>query len=170
MLKLVTPERGYSLIELVVVVAIAGVVVTLAIPTFRTTMHHFSVTGTARKLVSDLRLAQGLAVKENTPHQIVFDTAGEDYEIRRCPCTPGTLVQATRDLGEPGDSGLGSIDLISVLNSGSGNETVIRFGRNGMVVEPTADFPITVTLKATATEELMQVAVHRTGKVETIVP
>ncbi len=73
---------GYSLVELVVVLAIAGLVLALVFGGMSLTANRRLV-GTARKLVSDLRMVEQRARTERTCYRFVFDPAGDAYSIYR---------------------------------------------------------------------------------------
>lgn len=158
--------------EVAITVGIAAVVTALAIPTFRTSFAHYSLTGAGRNLLADLRLAQGLAVKENTAYQLFFDPLNSTYQIEKCPCNlnpggvHGTVQQTQRALNESNTIGHGALDLVSVQDTSSADRPIVQFGTNGLVTIPTTvNFPLTATLRSNATGEQIQVNVCRMGRV-----
>ncbi|MBI2779428.1 MAG: GspH/FimT family pseudopilin [Gammaproteobacteria bacterium] len=56
-------HTGFTLIELMVVLAIASILLTLAVPSFRSTIQNNRIATQANDLVSTLQLARGEAVK-----------------------------------------------------------------------------------------------------------
>lgn len=72
-------ERGFTLIELVMVITIAGVLVFLAMPRASTTA--LSVVPQAHQLAADIRLAQSLAMTRGARHCIVV--AADRYSFAR---------------------------------------------------------------------------------------
>ncbi len=75
-------QGGFTLVELVVVLAIAGLVLALVFGGMSLTTNR-RLMGTARKLVSDLRMVEQRARTERTCYRFVFDPAGETYSIYR---------------------------------------------------------------------------------------
>jgi prepilin-type N-terminal cleavage/methylation domain-containing protein len=74
--------RGFSLVEIVVTLAIAGLVLALVIGGMSMTTNR-RLAGSARKLLSDLRMAEQRARTERNCYRFVFDPAGETYSIYR---------------------------------------------------------------------------------------
>ncbi|MDI6772197.1 MAG: type II secretion system protein [bacterium] len=77
-----TGRRGFSLVEAVVTLAIAGLVLALVFGGMSMTTNRRLV-GTARKLLSDMRMVEQRARTERNCYRFVFDPAGETYSIYR---------------------------------------------------------------------------------------
>jgi len=80
---------GFSLIELMVAIAIIAILMGLAIPGFATWLPNYRLKGAARDLYSNLQLAKSGAIKDRTEWAIRFTTA-TSYEVwsARDPDTP----------------------------------------------------------------------------------
>ena len=59
-------QRGVTLLELVVVIAIVAIFATMAVPSLTTFVRDNQLTSARMQLVSDLNLARGEAIKRNT--------------------------------------------------------------------------------------------------------
>ena len=67
--------RGFTLIELMVTVAVAAIVLSLAIPSFIGLLARKRVEGTFTELQTDLQLARSEAVARNTPVRVTFGSS-----------------------------------------------------------------------------------------------
>jgi type IV fimbrial biogenesis protein FimT len=68
------PGRGFSLIELVVAVAIFGVLAAVGVPAFASWISNMKIKGTAESIQAGLNLARGEAVRRNTIIRFQFVT------------------------------------------------------------------------------------------------
>lgn len=77
-------SRGFSVIELMVVVTILGLLLGLAVPTFRQFTRNNSVTSAQNDLVTSLNLARSEALRRNRPVSVCASedglTCGDDTE------------------------------------------------------------------------------------------
>jgi type IV fimbrial biogenesis protein FimT len=53
-------RKGFTLLELIIVVALIGIVATLAAPSFNDSLARMRLKGAVRELASDIRLARSL--------------------------------------------------------------------------------------------------------------
>ena len=74
-------NTGFTLIELMVVLAIIATMVAVGIPNFLAYMPNARLKSAARELYSNLQLAKMGAIKHNTDWAIVFDKAGGKYQV-----------------------------------------------------------------------------------------
>ncbi|NQZ52868.1 MAG: prepilin-type N-terminal cleavage/methylation domain-containing protein [Piscirickettsiaceae bacterium] len=90
-------QKGFTLIELMVVVVILGVLVAIAFPSFVETLDRRKLKGAGDKLFADLLFAKTEAIKRNTPVRITFKGNGATWcygiaENVACDCTAADCV------------------------------------------------------------------------------
>jgi len=73
-------RRGYTLIEVLIVVSIMGLVGAMVVPSMLTA-GSMGVQAAARIIVSDLLYTQNEAIAQQSPHRIIFDAANDSYRV-----------------------------------------------------------------------------------------
>ncbi len=66
------PERGFSLIELAIVVLVMGLLLTFAIPPFRSLSDSYQLRGAAENIAGQFRLAREKAIGTGNSQQLQF--------------------------------------------------------------------------------------------------
>lgn len=74
-------SAGYSLIELIVVVAIIGIMVSVAVTNLARKSPNQHSENAQWQIAGDLRLARQQALSQNTDVQVTFDNAADSYAI-----------------------------------------------------------------------------------------
>lgn len=155
-------SRGFSLIELVVVLAIVAVMVGLAIPMFSRTTPDERLRQATTELVANLRIARSLAVSGQVfgaigiveAVDVTFDDAAETYTITAINLATGATapvktVALSRYRGA-------TLDLTPTIAPTPA--TPVRFGKNGA-----ADRIATILLRETVIGRTRSVEITRAG-------
>jgi prepilin-type N-terminal cleavage/methylation domain-containing protein len=74
-------EAGFTLTELITTIAIIGVLVSIAIPTFSVWLPNYRLRSAARDLYSNLQMAKLGAVKQNKEWAVVFNQGSDRYSV-----------------------------------------------------------------------------------------
>lgn len=79
-------EKGFSLTEIMVVLAIVGIVAAIALPTFfSSTLPHMKLKGAARDIYTTLQTARSKAVNSNIQYAVQFnlDASPDTYQLMK---------------------------------------------------------------------------------------
>jgi type IV fimbrial biogenesis protein FimT len=120
-------QRGFTLVELMITLAIVALVLTLGVPTFQESFRNYRVTSLTNQFFTSLNLARSTAIKENVRAVLLkFDTSVTPV--------PGTLPPAA------GGFERGWIVFADPNNNATweAGETLIQ------VFEPVADTGVTI--------------------------
>ena len=74
-------EAGFTLTELITTIAIIGVLVSIAIPTFSVWLPNYRLRSAARDLYSNLQMAKLGTVKQNKEWAVVFNQGSDRYSV-----------------------------------------------------------------------------------------
>lgn len=124
-------QSGYTVIELVVVLAIISLIASMALLSGSAMMRSARVSSTFSKLVDDIAVARMRAISQSALWKIKFDQPSpgdsvvQEYSLQSCSPTPcsGWDLEATVQLEE----GMG----IQVPLTGSGEPKELQFNKNG---------------------------------------
>jgi type IV fimbrial biogenesis protein FimT len=76
-------KHGYSLIELIATVAIAGILAAIAVPSWNRLVPSYELDSSARQVHSELYTIKMRAVAENAGFQLVYAAGAASYSIKR---------------------------------------------------------------------------------------
>lgn len=76
-------HRGFSLLELLVVVALIATISLSVMPVFISSMHGIQLRNARNDLLAAIRFAQEMAVRESLEYRLYFNTQEHSYRIMR---------------------------------------------------------------------------------------
>ena len=136
-----TAEAGFTLIELMVTLAIVAVVVGLAMPRFGASMSHASLHSTVQQIAAELRATRSAAMASNDEKTLLIDVDAHSY--RSDVNTDLRLIPAGVRI-EVSGSGVASLGqttkLLRFLPDGSGGPGTLRFVDDGRSATLTVDW------------------------------
>ncbi len=136
-------DRGFSLFELMIVLAIASSLVLLAVPNVSRTLQTWRLDGSASMIYTKVMEARMNAIKRNRQSWLSIDSAGGEVQVQTTDDTPTTI-----DVGTPGV-------LQSTVSFQTGSPAEVRFDSMGRPAVPrtivieTTDMSKTIAISAT---------------------
>lgn len=130
-----SPNRGFTLIELVVYVVILGIFLFLLIPQYNASRSRFALKNAAKSVRSDILRAAGLT-KKYSPGTLKTNPIGGNSAAVISPGAPSPIV-----FSDPLPSGLTitGTPALSSLNAGCTGALAVQFpGGTGLVLSPQA--------------------------------
>ena len=76
-------QHGFSLIELVVAMAILSIMAAIALPSWNKLLPSYQLDSAVRQFQSELHLIKMRAVAENVSFQLVYSSGGDAYTIQQ---------------------------------------------------------------------------------------
>ncbi len=152
-MKTKLPDSGFTLIELILCLAITVILTLLAVPNFKALSAQFRLEGAVQKMISDLRLARQLANTKRIPVLVRLDPGQERYTLEKQEGSLSSII-FTVDFKNPKEK-LQGIDLVG---STKGNRLV--FSPHG-----TTNTWTTITLRDSIGKE-KKITLIGTGRVK----
>ncbi len=110
--KIMNSQRGFTLVEGIMVIAIIAIVATIAVPQFRKMAVNGNLKAAAKDIISDFTAVREMALSQNQNYSLVFDQSNNRYTV------PG--------LGNPKSPGYFASDI---------HITAVSFGTNPLIFQ-----------------------------------
>lgn len=120
----VESREGFSLVELMIVIALIGIIAGIAVPSYQSYIRKTNFKSAVRELTSDLFYTKEKGISESRIFRISFTADSGIYAIQRETATAGTYETVqTRDIS--------SRDDIKVTGAAFGGKSYIEFQPRG---------------------------------------
>ena len=107
-------QRGFSLVELVMIMTIIAVTAAIAMPRYANALNRYGADVAARRVAADIALAQELARSSSSSRTITFDLAASRYTVSGMSSLSNQAAPYTIDLtAQPYQARMVSLNLAS---------------------------------------------------------
>ena len=151
--KPINKSTGFTLLELMIIIAVMGILSAIAIPAFTSMLPGMRLNGAARTVMGDLMAARMKAVKLNQKTKVFFDN---DHQYRICNDANN---DGTVDDGEGNEE---SRDIQNEYHS----VTLDKTGYNDPVFQPRGTASIIFITLTNSEGTQKKVKVHLTGRIK----
>ena len=146
--------RGFTLLELMVTVAVVAILATVGVPSFRDLIQNNRVTTQTNELVTALNFARTEAVKRARAVEVVIDQTDSGWEADvRLSTDPTTILR-------------------EVDRAGSGitvNQLTVEFAATGALMEPAVRHDLQMEPKAVSDDRYKRcVSIALSGQITTV--
>lgn len=148
-------EAGYNLVEVMVVLVIAGILLATAVPSMQERNARSRTEGAARELSARMQVARQLAVSKRLPYRMTFDVDDRSYYFER------QENDSTWTMDPDETYSIEGVEEIGTDIGGRVGESLVHFETRGTIED--ADSPALVTI-VSAHGDTAVLSVVRTGR------
>jgi prepilin-type N-terminal cleavage/methylation domain-containing protein len=131
-------SAAFSLVELLIVIALMGIVAALALPSLSPAIHE-QLEGAAQVISHDLAYARGLAVSNNSSYRLTFDTSANQYVLRHSGANPALDSLPSNPFQAPGGDPTRYVVSLGELAMLGGQVQLAAIGTTGARPSPQTD-------------------------------
>jgi Tfp pilus assembly protein FimT len=134
-------EIGFSLVELVVVVAIIMLITAMAIPQARNMMRSYRLNAATASIKSTVQSTRYQAIMVGCPYRVAFTTGSVNYQLSTQAIT-GTPPACSTSYSNVG----GTIPWSTTPEAAISANTTLQFNPNGTVTASTGNSDLSISL------------------------
>ncbi len=138
-----SPEAGFSIIELAIIVAIVAIIASMSLIIFGKARAHYELVNNAQNLVRQIERARSLAIKYNQTLTLGFTSENTTFGLTCTNCTEprnelpsllmpkGITLSAYPSISIKGNGTIQSTNETIVVNDGRGRQVPITISNSG---------------------------------------
>jgi len=158
-------NKGFSLIELIIVIALIGIIAAIAAPNFTRYRDNSNLREAARDVSSDIQLYKQRAIAENVRYRITFDSGANNYDVAK-EATLGTGAFPVPGIPEVTDKEIGSGNVIETYAAANfGGNPYITFLPRGIIEENTSSGSEGLTIRHKTRLSTAEIKINKMGKI-----
>lgn len=128
-------SRGYTMLESVLVLAIASVLTVIAVPQMKTAMNRYRLQGAVANSTWAIQSTRYQALRDGIQYQTVFTKSTNSYQIQSSSDGGVTFTNVTNSTAVP----------LAAVATSLNQDTTLRFKPNGYVSAPVGALNFTIT-------------------------
>ena len=172
-------QHGFTLVELMVTVAVLAIVMAVAVPSFTNLINSNRLTAQANEVLAGLILARTEAIKRNESIVFCHTTDGENCSAPPAAGWQGWLVRGTTDVTVVATGIIQSERLVMLSSSNVADAVLggvghsLRFSPQGLIRSGNANNPLNGVLRVclpniTLSENIRDIEMHSGGRTRVV--
>lgn len=157
-----TPDKGFTLLEIMIVVAILGIAAAIGIPNWVAGKPYRELKKAARDVYGELQRAKTRAVTTSRAHRVTFDESSRRFQVQEAEnCT--MVLDESSCAWRNADSIMRVLPNTVTLNGTPFGDRTVVFNPDG-TAEQASQYPISARLRCSSGQQY-SVNVERNGRI-----